>query len=459
MNDVTPIEIGASNLPRTAPRRGIVLLAMCLGILIAQIDTSVVNLAVQPIGAAFQASVTELQWVIDAYNLVYALLLLSGGLLADLYGRRRTFLLGAAVMTVGSLICAIAPGIDILIAARAMTGVGAALLLPSSLAIIRVVWPEPAARGRALGVWASCNGLAFVIGPTLGGLLIRYSSWRSVFFVIVPFGLATLALAARKVPESADRRGRHIDLPGQALGALALGGLAFAVISGQAGGRISLYALAVSAASLLLFLRVERRRGAAALVPLDLFRNKAFAAAVVTTATMTFGAYGVIFLLPLLWQATGFLGPQWAGLALAPCALVFFLLSPRSGRLSERFGVRAMTAGGTGLIGLGLLTLAATHAGRPLLLAEIGLVLTGLGMGLNTGPLFAVAVGAVAAARSGTASALINVARMTGATLGVALLGSLFVLFHGGASGLQAAMLTGGMVQLCGAVIAWIWIR
>ncbi len=138
---------------------------MCLGIMIAQVDTSVINLAVQPIGVAFHASVGALQWMVDSYNFVYAVLLLSGGLIADLYGRRLGFMLGAAVMTAASLVCAFAPGISVLIAGRALTGIGAALLLPSSLAIIRVVWPEPAERGRVLGIWASCNGLAFVVGP------------------------------------------------------------------------------------------------------------------------------------------------------------------------------------------------------------------------------------------------------------------------------------------------------
>jgi MFS family permease len=138
---------------------------MCLGVLVAQIDTSVVNLATHAIGTTFRADMAPLQWVLDAYNLVYATLLLSGGLVADLYGRRRAFAIGAAVMALGSLACAFALDIGVLIAGRAVTGIGAALLLPSSLAIIRVVWPEPAARGRVLGVWASCNGLAFAIGP------------------------------------------------------------------------------------------------------------------------------------------------------------------------------------------------------------------------------------------------------------------------------------------------------
>jgi MFS family permease len=206
-------------------------------------------------------------------------------------------------------------------------------------------------------------------------------------------------------------------------------------------------------------LLVEHRARAAALVPLDLFRKRPFCGAITATASMTFGVYGVIFLLPLVWQSSGFLTPQMAGLALTPCALLFFLISPRSGHMAQRVGVRVMTAGGTALIACGLLVLAATQAGRPLIVAEIGLILAGIGIGLNSGPLMSVAVDAVSAARSGTASALINVARMTGATLGVAFLGSAFAFWYGGTEGLRAAMLAGAAVQFCGALVAWFTIR
>jgi MFS family permease len=256
--------------PRSATiNRPLVLLALCLGVLVAQIDTSVVNLATHAIGVTFQAGVAPLQWVLDAYNLVYAVLLLSGGLVADLYGRRRAFAIGAVVMAFGSLVCAFAPAIGVLIAARAVTGLGAALLLPCSLAIIRVVWPEPAARARTLGIWASCNGLAFAIGPSIGGLLIEQFGWRSVFLLVVPLASVALALAWLTVPESADPEGRHFDLPGQVSGGLALAGLALAAITSHDGGYEWIAALLLTALALPTFLWTERRRGAAALVPLD----------------------------------------------------------------------------------------------------------------------------------------------------------------------------------------------
>jgi EmrB/QacA subfamily drug resistance transporter len=457
MNDMTPV-VTARNAAIPA-RKSLVLSVLCLGVLIAQVDTSVVNLAMQPIGTALHASVSALQWVLDAYNLTYAALLLTGGLIADLYGRRRAFQIGAAVLAVASIACALAPSVAILIVARAVAGIGSALLLPASLSIVRVVWLETNARRRALGVWASCNGLAFVIGPTVGGVFIRWFGWPSVFLLAVPLAVAALAMAVWVVPESSDPEGRHFDLAGQVMGAVVLGGLVFAAISAHTDPNASMVALILSAVAFPTFLLVEHRAKAGALVPLELFGKPQFCGAIVATASMTFGVYGMIFLLPLVWQSSGFLTVAGSGLGLMPCALVLFLIAPRSGHLAQRYGVCVMTAGGTALIGCGLLVLAATAAGQPLIVAQTGLIFAGVGMGLNTGPLMSVAVDAVSAARSGTASSLINVARMTGATLGVAILGTAFALWHGGADGLRAAMLAGGAVQLCGAAIAWRTIR
>jgi DHA2 family methylenomycin A resistance protein-like MFS transporter len=438
-----------------AARSGALTLAtLCAAMLIAQLDTSVVNLATKPIGAEFKAPVSALQWVIDGYNLTYAVLLLSGGLLADLYGRRRIFMAGAALFSTSSVLCALAPSISILVAGRVISGVGAALMLPASLAILRVAWTDPKARARALGIFTGCNGLAFIIGPTLGGLLIAHTDWRSVFFVVVPFGLAALAAAPLTVSESADPQDRHFDGAAQVLGILALGGLAMAAIESQ-GGALAFVALVIALAAFLAFLRVERRRGGAALVPLDLFRIRAFRGAIIATAGMTFGMYGVLFLQLLTWQSTGRLDAVGAGLALVPMAVIFMLVSPFSGALQARLGTRFMTGSGVAIIGCGLLTVSASAGSPSLAGTESGLMLTGLGMGLATGPLTGVAVGAVSAARSGTAAALLNVARMVGATLGVAALGAVFALLEDGTEGLRLAMLLGGSAQILAASLCW----
>jgi DHA2 family methylenomycin A resistance protein-like MFS transporter len=430
------------------------LMTLCTAMLIAQLDTSVVNLATKPIGAEFHVRVNALQWVIDGYNLTYAVLLLSGGLLADLYGRRRIFMAGAAIFCAASMLCAMAPSIAILIAGRVLSGIGAAMMLPASLAILRVAWPDPKARARVLGIFTGCNGLAFIIGPTLGGLLIADIGWRSVFFVVVPFALAALVAAPFTVSESADPHGRHFDAAAQVLGILALGGLAMAAIESH-DGPAALVALAVAIMAFLAFLKVEARRGEAALVPLDMFRIRSFRGAIIATAGMTFGMYGVLFLQLLTWQSTGRLDAVGAGLALVPMAVIFVLVSPFSGALQARLGTRFMTGGGVAIIGSGLLTVGASAGSASLLGAEIGLMLTGLGMGLATGPLTGATVGAVSAARSGTAAALNNVARMVGATLGVAALGAVFALLQGGMEGLRVAMLLGGLMQIAAAGFCW----
>ncbi|WP_448952054.1 MFS transporter [Labrys neptuniae] len=445
----------ASNLSLSRRQHGLALATLCLAVLIAQVDTAVVNLAVRPIGQAFSAGMGALQWVVDGYNLVYAVMLLTGGLLADLKGRRLVFMAGAAIFTVASLACAVAPTVEALIGARALAGLGAALLMPSSLAILRVMWPDPAERGRALGIWAACNGLAMAIGPTLGGVLLHAFGWPSIFLVVVPVGLAALVLAGLVIPETADPQGRHFDAGAQGLGALALGALAFAAIELHEAPYRALPAVIVALPALAGFIAVERRQGSAALVPLDIFANPIFRGAVTATSGMTFGMYGTLFLLPLFWQDSGMLSPTMAGLALMPMAAVFLVVSPFSGTLSRRLGMRFMTSGGVAIIGCGLLMIALGTMGTSILPAEIGLALTGIGMGFATGPLMGEAVGAVASSRAGTASALVNVARMVGATVGVAILGSLYALIGGGPYGLAGAMALGGLMQLTAAAFAW----
>lgn len=444
--------------PQRAPA-WLTLATLCTAVLIAQIDTSVVNLAVRPIGQHFRTGTGTLQWVLDGYNLVYAVLLLTGGLLADLLGRRRIFMAGAAVFTGASLLCALAPAVSILIGGRALAGLGAALLLPASLAIIRVVWPDPSERGKVLGIWAGCNGLAFALGPPLGGVLIHYFGWRAVFLVVVPLGSAALALAALAVPESSDPKGRTFDATGQMLGAMTIGGLTAAAIELHRAPAMAFLTLASAMLTLALFIRAESHRGNAALVPLKLFRVREFRGAMTATAGMTFGMYGVIFLLPFVWQGERTLGPVGAGVALAPMALVFALASPFSGTLQARLGACVIIPGGITLIGAGLLAVGLSASSGSLGPIELGLTLAGLGMGLATGPLMGVAVGATPANRAGTAASLINVARMNGATLGVAILGTAFAAAGGGPHGLSLAMGIGGSVQLASAAVAWVTMR
>ena len=435
--------------------RRTILFILCLAVLIAQVDTSVVNLAVHAIGVGLHAPLPALQWVVDGYNLSYAALLMTGGTLADLLGRRRVLQAGAAVFVLGSLLAGLAPNVAALIAARVLAGIGAALLLPASLALIRVIWADPHERAHAIGVWAGTNGAAVAIGPTLGGWLIQTVGWRSVFLLIVPIGLAVWVWAPHAIPESHDARGRRVDLPGQLSGGLFLAALAVAAIA----HRLLWPAAGVALLAALLFVRAERRAGTGAMIPLPLLRNARLAVANGVAMAMTFGMYGVLFLLPLNWLRGGVLDATGAGLALLPMSLAFVALSHRSGPWSVRFGARRLMAGGMTLIAAGIAVLATTQAGSPLWRAEPGLFLTGIGMALNTGPVLATAVSAVEPARAGTASAMVNTARMIGATLGVGVLGSVFASGGGAGAGFRAAMVLAAGVVVLGAALAVVGLR
>jgi DHA2 family methylenomycin A resistance protein-like MFS transporter len=443
----------------------VVLLTTSLGVLIAQIDTSVVNLALTHIGANFHASVTALQWVVDAYNLVYASLLLTAGALADLYGRRRIFGLGIALFTVGSLLCGLAPNTETLVAGRIIAGIGAALEVPTSLAILAAAFPDSRERTWALGLWASCNGLAFIIGPTLGGILVDLAGWRSVFLLIIPVSVLALILTVTSVPESSNPAGRRLDVPGQALAITALGALSLAVIEGPRWGWMSYssaLSFVVSIGSSLLFLR--RQAGVeGGLVPLPMFKNRVFSASLVVAGCMTFGMYAMLFLIPLYFQAVRGNSALVAGLELLPMSVAFVVVSQLSGKIANELGPRVPMTSGMALMGIGLLMLALIPVHESLALIEAALLIIGCGLGLNTGPVNSVAVTNVAAARAGTASGLVNTARMVGATLGVAALGALFAMFsRGGTSivgGLAPAFIGGAAAELFGAVVALVYVR
>src|SRR5262245_13402554 len=445
----------------------VILFTMSLGVFIAQLDSQVVNLAIKDIGSDLNAGINALQWVIDSYNLFYATLLLTGGTLGDLYGRTRIFAIGIGLIVLGSIVCAAAPNAAILIAGRALTGVGSALEVPTSLAILTVAYADDKERARAIGIWASCNGLALAAGPTIGGLLVDAAGWRSIFILVVPVSVLAMVLAMRRVPESSDPQGRHLDPVGQALAIVALAALSFVTIEGPHWGFASPVTLTLIVASVLsgvVFIVWQRGRPGA-LVPLDFFRNRVFNAALAVAGMMTFGMYAMLFLTPLYLQSLGGISAFAVGLALLPLSVTFVIVSQFSGALVKRFGPRAMMTAGMAAMGIGLLLLAQVSTTPNMVLIELALLIVGVGLGLNTGPVNAVAVGAVPPARSGTASGLVNTSRMVGATLGVAVLGALFAVHAGESrpeamvSGLRLAYLGGAVVELTGAFIALAFIR
>jgi DHA2 family methylenomycin A resistance protein-like MFS transporter len=454
---------------KTAPGAPIILLITSLGVLIAQIDTSIVNLALKQIGTAFEAGVNTLQWVVDAYNLVYASLLLTAGILADLYGRRRVFVLGILLFAIGSLVCGLAASPSVLIGGRAIAGLGAALEVPTSLALLTVAYPDPRKRAHALGLWASCNGLAFIIGPTLGGVLVDAAGWRSIFLLVIPLCAIVLTLSTGHLPESKDQKGRCLDLPSQALAVVALGGLSLGVIEGPRWGWLSTESAASFALSIIAAVWFFRRQADtdAALVPVPMLKNRTFSACLTVAAAMTFGMYAMLFLVPLYLQSARGASAVLAGLELLPMSVTFVVVSQMSGRTANALGPRIPMSLGMAMMSAGLLMLALLPFADSLSLIEGALLIIGCGLGLNTGPLNAVAVAAVPVTRSGIASGLLNTARMIGATLGVAVLGAVFATFAGSAefgeggrmiAGLAPAFIAGAIGEMLGAVAALLFI-
>jgi MFS transporter, DHA2 family, methylenomycin A resistance protein len=332
---------------------------------------------------------------------------------------------------------------------------------------LTVTYTDAKQRANAIGIWAGCNGLALAVGPTVGGLLVDAAGWRSIFVVVVPVSAAAMALAIKSVPESSDPKGRRLDPAGQTFAIAALASLSFVTIEGPHWGFTSptiLVLAAVFVVASALFVYGARGRNDA-LVPLDVFGQREFSAALAIAGMMTFGMYAMLFLTPLYLQSLGGASAFAVGLELLPLSVTFVIVSHYSGALAKRFGARAMMTAGMGAMGAGLLLLTLVSPTPAMTLITVALFVIGAGLGLNTGPVNAVAVASLPPARSGTASGLINTARMIGATLGIAVLGAAFAVHAAGqtaeamVSGLRVAYLGGALVELAGALIALIFIR
>ncbi|SRR5579885_236473 len=436
--------------------KSVVLFTMCLAVFIAQLDTSVVNLALKHIGASLGATVSQLQWVVDAYNLIYASFLLTAGILGDRFGHRATLLAGFSLFGAGSLLCGVAPEAWSLIAGRAITGLGAAFVIPASLAILSFTYPDHKERAHAIGAWASCNGLAWVFGPAAGGLVVDYLSWRGIFLLIVPVSVLGCLLGLYRVAESKNGK-RGLDPAGQLLAVIALGGFSFGFIEAPHRGWMSpaiLSSLALAILASATFVVVEFW-AKEPLVPGFLFRKIRFPAALLVAIAMTFAMYATVFLVPIYLQSVRHESAFMAGIQMLPMSVSFFLVARASGKLAVRIGPRAMMAGGTfamatGVFLLSLLTAEINVAN--LVLVESAMVLTGVGMGLNTGPVVSVAVSAAPESHAGSASGILNTARIVGATMGVAILGAIFAAKAGQSGSMPAEIVEGFRFAMWGGV-------
>lgn len=422
-----------------------VVLATVLGSGMTGIDATVVGIALPVIGRHFHSGVVELQWVSNAYMLTLSGLLLLGGALGDRYGRRRYFQIGTIWFTAASLLCGFAPSVPILIAARALQGVGAALLTPGSLAILQASF-VPDDRSRAIGAWSGLGGVATAAGPLVGGWLISAVSWRLVFLINLPVSLVVLAVASRHVPESRDpSRDGPLDVRGAVSVSLGLTGLAYGLTDGASlgwGSPVTLACLIGGTALLVVFSRLERSRPGA-LMPPGIFRSLQFSGANLMTFVVYGALGGSLFLLPItLEQVLGF-SPLAAGLSLLPVTVLMLALSPRSGALAARIGPRLQMTVGPLFVGAGLVLLVMIRPGGDYLHQVLpGVVVLGFGLSVMVAPLTAAVLAAAPNEQAGIASAINNDVARAAALVAVALVPSLAGIK--GDTYLHAAVLSAG---------------
>jgi EmrB/QacA subfamily drug resistance transporter len=430
------------------------------------LDTTVVNIALPSIGRDLGADFGTLQWIINAYTLTLAALILLAGALGDRFGRRRIFLLGVVWFAVASLLCGLAPTAEVLVAARALQGVGGALLTPGSLAIISSAFVATD-RAKAVGAWSGLSGVAAAIGPFAGGWLVTLN-WRAVFLVNLPVAVLTVAVSLRHVPESSNADSPpRLDVAGAALAAAGLAGVTYALTSlgGEHGGGIKDAALlaagAGGVAALLAFVLVQRR-SPHPLVPLEMFADRSFRRANVVTLLVYAGLGVFFFLLVLQLQIVAGFSPFVAGTALLPVTALMLLLSSRAGALAERIGPRLPLAMGTLLAAAGLLLALRIGRGASYLVDVLpAVVVLGLGLSLTVAPLTATVLGSADPRYAGTASGVNNAIARTGSLLAVAVIpvaaglgGADYVDSLSFAPGFRTAMLISAALLAVGSLIA-----
>jgi DHA2 family methylenomycin A resistance protein-like MFS transporter len=408
-------------------RRGLTLVATSLGFAVVQLDVSVVNVAIRPIGTALGGNVSALQWVVNAYTVAFAALILSAGALGDRIGAKRVFVAGFSVFTAASAICGLAPTLGVLIAARALQGAGAALLVPCSLTLLNHAYPEPRERSRAIGRWAVGASAALSAGPLVGGVLTATLGWRAIFFINAPIGLTGILLTVRFASETSRSTDRGVDAWGQLTAIVCLTLLAAATIRGGADGFGSATVLSGyggAAAAGAAFLVIEARR-ARPMLPLRLFRCGTFGANTAIGLFINVAFYGLIFVFSLFFQRAQHFSALQAGLAFAPMTAAIMAANAVSGGLHQRLGPRVVIAGGALLMAGGAVALEDIGPDSAFATLVAQLTALGFGLGLIVPVMTASLLGSVERSRSGIASGTLLTARQTGSVIGVALFGSL----------------------------------
>jgi EmrB/QacA subfamily drug resistance transporter len=418
------------------------LAAVSFGLFMIMLDNTVVNVALPAMQRALKIGPSELEWVVVGYALTFATFMLTGGKLADLYGRRRLFVVGLAIFTGASLACGLAPSASFLIGARVVQGVGSAIMNPATLGIITATFP-PRQRGMAIGIWAGVSAMALAIGPLVGGLLTEKIDWSWIFFVNVPVGILGIVVARWAIDETRDTsHEQRLDLPGLLSSAIGLFALTYGLIEsnsyGWTSGRI-LGLFAIAALSLGAFVVLEHRQRLP-MLDLSLFRNATFAGANVAMMLVALAMFGVFFFNSLFVQnILGYSAIQ-TGAIFLPMTLLIVVLAPQAGRFSDRIGSRWLIGGGMTLLSISLLLFSRLDVGSDFWTLLPGLLVGGVGMALTMTPATAAAMGSVPVDKAGVGSAVLNSARQVGGSLGIAVMGAVIATQTHGARGRSPAV-------------------
>jgi EmrB/QacA subfamily drug resistance transporter len=444
------------------------LAAVAFGLFMIMLDNTVVNVALPAIQQDFQADLSELEWIVAGYALTFAAFMLTGGKLADLLGRRLIFVAGLAIFTLSSLACGLAGSEEVLIAARIVQGVGAALMNPATLSIISATFP-PQQRGMAIGIWAGVSALALAIGPLVGGLLTEHASWSWIFFINVPIGLVAIAASFVLIDETRDTsEAQRLDLPGLLTSGIGLFSLTYGLIEantyGWTSGRI-LTAFAVAAVMLVAFVLLERHQRVP-MLDLSLFRNSTFAGANSVMLLVALAMFGVFFFVSLYMQnILGYSAVQ-AGAAFLPMTLLIVLIAPIAGKTSDRFGSRWLMATGMTLLAGQLFYFSRLGLEESYWMLLPAMLIGGVGMSLVMTPSAAAAMSGVPVDKAGVGSAVLNSARQVGGSIGIALIGAIVAHEAAGrrtpqafVDGFSTALVVAAAIALAGAVLAAATIR
>jgi EmrB/QacA subfamily drug resistance transporter len=415
------------------------LAAVSFGLFMIMLDNTIVNVALPSIQRSLDLKISELEWVVTGYALTFGALMLTGGKLADLLGRRLIFVVGLAIFTLASLACGLAGSANVLIAARVVQGIGAALMNPSTLSIITVTFP-PRQRGTAIGIWAGISALALAIGPLAGGLITEHINWNWIFFINVPIGAIAIVAAYLLIDESRDTsHEQRPDLPGLLASALGLFALSYALIEANTYGWTStriLTAFAIAAVSLLAFVLLERHQRLP-MLDLSLFRNRGFSGANTVMLFVGLAMFGVFFYVSLYVQQILGYSPVEAGASFLPWTLLIILVAPQAGRLSDRIGPRPLVSGGLVVLAGSLFLFSRVTAHESFWGLLPAMVLGGIGMSASMAPTTAAAMSSVRPDKAGVGSAVLNSMRQVGGSLGIAVMGAIV------ASGISSSLHSG----------------